>query len=38
MTELFDDQPLEKTAYEKMIGELEEYFRQTSKVEGRANC
>jgi len=35
MTELFDDQPLEKTAYEKMIGELEEYFRQTSKVEGR---
>lgn len=35
LVELFDDKPLEKTAYEKMIGKLEEYFRQTSKVEGR---
>ena len=35
LTELFDDQPLEKTAYEKMIGELGDYFRQISKVEGR---
>jgi hypothetical protein len=35
LTELFDDAPLEKTAYEKMIAELGEYFSQRSKVEGR---
>jgi glycosidase len=35
LTELFDDKPLEKTAYEKMIEELGEYFGQRSKVEGR---
>ncbi len=35
LVELFDDKPLEKTAYEKMIGELEEYFRQISNAEGR---
>jgi glycosidase len=35
LTELFDDQPLEKTAYEKMIEGLGEYFGQKSKVEGR---
>jgi glycosidase len=35
LVELFDDQPLEKTAYEKMIEGLGEFFGQTSQVEGR---
>jgi glycosidase len=35
LTELFDDKPLEKTAYEKMIEGLGEYFGQMSKAEGR---
>ena len=35
LVELFDDKPLEKTAYEKMIEGLGEYFGQTSQVEGR---
>ncbi len=34
LTELFDDQPLEETAYEKMIEGLETYFGQMSKAEG----
>ena len=29
LVELFDDKPLEKTAYEKMIDELGEYFRES---------
>jgi glycosidase len=36
LVELFDDAPLEKTAYEKMIEGLGEYFGQMSKVEGRS--
>jgi glycosidase len=35
LTELFDDKPLEKTAYEKMIKELGEYFRQMAESQGR---
>jgi hypothetical protein len=35
LTELFDDQPLEKTAYEKMIEELGDYFRQSANAEGK---
>ncbi|MBI5933905.1 MAG: alpha-amylase [Chloroflexi bacterium] len=35
LVELFDDQPLEKTAYEKMIEGLGEFFGQRSEVKGR---
>ena len=35
LTELFDDAPLEKTAYEKMIEELGEYFANVASDEGR---
>ena len=35
LTELFDDASLEKTAYEKMIAELGNYFGQISTVEGK---
>jgi glycosidase len=35
LTELFDDKPLEKTAYEKMMDELGDYFRQSANAEGK---
>ncbi|MFZ5858866.1 MAG: alpha-amylase family glycosyl hydrolase [Chloroflexota bacterium] len=35
LTELFDDKPLEKTAYGKLIEGLGEYFGKRSQVEGR---
>ncbi len=35
LNELFDDQPLEKTAYEKMIEGLGEYFGQMAEAQGR---
>jgi glycosidase len=35
LTELFDDKPLEKTAYEKMIAELGDYFRQAANAQGK---
>jgi glycosidase len=35
LTELFDDKPLEKTAYEKMIEGLGEYFGQLAEGQGQ---
>jgi glycosidase len=35
LTELFDDKPLEKTAYEKMIEGLGEYFGQIAEGQGQ---
>jgi glycosidase len=35
LIELFDDEPLEKTAYEKMVAGLGEYFAQVASDEGR---
>ncbi len=37
LVELFDDAPLEKTAYEKMIENLDEYFRRIANIESPAN-